>query len=513
MVLSFGDFELDTERYELRRKGQLRKTEPKVFDLILLFCRHPGQIFSREDLINSIWDGRFVSDSTISTCIKSARKALGDSGDAQRYINAVRGRGFRLAVEVVEQVTVNDELSTGVTVDTASDVSTEPSLLILPFQSISASQDAVELAQGLTYDIATILVRIPLLHLSAQTGRYADRGITPSARDIHEDLGVDYILDANVQERGGRFIINVQLADAKSGFHLWAEQFSAVGSISEMLTYSVIAIIAKLEPQLYRAIYHSTRSGEGDPNARELFLEASSMLALKGWHHQSFTIAAGQLRRSWKLDDGFALAPSYLSLVLGFGKRVGLTCDDEQTEAEALEAAERSLELDSMDSSVLGFSGCALADIGYLDRALPILKNAIEINPANAQAWAALGSAYLVQQQMDEAVRHLSHGISISPLDSRLSIWGALLTLAHMLSGDLDEALQQGLLACQRDDRTYMPRVVLAGVHLLRNEVGGAVRMLNDAYRIKPDLSLVQITSLLGKKLGISLLESRQAKP
>ncbi|MCU7930245.1 MAG: winged helix-turn-helix domain-containing protein [Candidatus Thiodiazotropha sp. (ex Codakia rugifera)] len=511
-MLSFGDFELDTKRYELRRNGQLCKTEPKVFDLILLFCRHPGQIISREDLINSIWKGRFVSDSTISTCIKSARKVLGDSGDTQHYINTVRGRGFRLAVEVMEQVTVIDEMSTVVTADTALDNSTEPSLLIRPFHPLSSNQDVVELAQGLTYDIATILVRVPLLHLSVQTGRYADRGISPSVREIHEDSGVDYILDANVQERGGRLIINVQLADAKSGFHLWAEQFTAVGSVSEMLDYSVIAIIAKLEPQLHRAILKSTRSNEEEPNAHELFLEASSMLALKGWHHDSFTTAAGLLRRSWKLDGDFALAPSYLSLVLGFGKRVGLLCDDEQAEAEALEAAERSLELDSMDSSVLGFSGCALADIGYIDRALPILKNAIEINPANAQAWAALGSAYLVQQQLDEAVRHLSHGISISPLDSRLSIWGALLALAHMLSGDLDQALQQGLLACQRDDRTYMPRVVLAGIHLLRNEVRGAVSMLNDAYRIKPDLSLVQITSLIGKKLGISLLEARQAK-
>ena len=91
---------------------------------------------------------------------------------------------------------------------------------------------------------------------------------------------------------------------------------------------------------------------------------------------------------------------------------------------------------------------------------MPILRNAVEINPASAQAWAALGSACLLNGQVDEAVRHLTHGINISPLDSRLSVWGALLALALMQSNDLESALQQGELACQRDHRSYIPELL-----------------------------------------------------
>ncbi|MCB0020462.1 MAG: tetratricopeptide repeat protein, partial [Anaerolineales bacterium] len=329
----------------------------------------------------------------------------------------------------------------------------------------------------------------------------------------HEDLGVSYVLEGSVQKSDRQFRINVQLSDAKSGFRLWAEQFMFSGSGSEALDKGVIAIIAKLEPQLHRALYNSVRATDGEPNARELYLEASGILALKGWHHDSFSTAANLLRRSWQREPEFALAPSYLALVMGLGQRIGLMVDRDKAKAEALEAAERSLLLDNMDSTVLGLSGCALADIGQVDRSIPILRNAVELNPANAQAWAALGAACLLQKRIDEAITHLRHGIRISPLDSRLSIWGALLAIALMLAKDIDGARQQGEWACQRDDRSYLPRVVLAAVNLVDNDRERALKALNDAYRIKPDLSSMQIEFLVGRTLGERLLELKQSAP
>ena len=228
------------------------------------------------------------------------------------------------------------------------------------------------------------------------------------------------------------------------------------------------------------------------------------MLAVQGWHHDSFARAAELLRRSHALDPGFVLAPASLSLVLGLGERIGLTADA-GIKAEALEAAELAMRLDSMDARVLGLAGCALADLGYPQRALPILRQAVEINPANAQAWAALGSVNLMLGQAGQAIECLQRGLSISPLDSRLSIWGAFLALAHLAAGDLNAALQQGNLACQRDDRSYMPRVALAAVHLACADKGSAAAALQDAMRVKPDLSRHQISSLVGRRLGTVL--------
>ncbi|MFI0459645.1 MAG: tetratricopeptide repeat protein, partial [Candidatus Thiodiazotropha endolucinida] len=173
------------------------------------------------------------------------------------------------------------------------------------------------------------------------------------------------------------------------------------------------------------------------------------------------------------------------------------------------DAVEQAITLDGTNSTVLGYTGCALADLGFLTRALPMLHNATEINAANAQAWAALGSAYLVEGDVEQAVRHLRHGIEISPLDSRLSIWGAFLALALLARNDLDEALQQGVLACRRDDRSYIPRVILATIHLARNEAGPASEMLQEALRIKPDLNNKQITALVGRRASAGLAHLR----
>jgi len=450
-----------------------------------------------------------VSDATVSTCIKSARKALGDSGDTQRYIITVRGRGFRFDAEVAADDAVSKQQSPKTPVKASPKAGFAPALLVVPFRTQSDDADTARLADALSSDLGTILTRIPLLRLSNQAARYVGADVIPSAREMYENAGVDYVLEGRLQVNDGGYRINVQLTDAKSGFQLWGEQFSVAGKADQALDLALKAILAKLEPQLHRAIYNTVRATDGEPNAEELFLEASSILALKGWHPDSFTNAAKLLRRSCSLAGDFALAYAYRSLVVGLGDRIGLGGEREKARAESLETAERAMALDSMDSTVLGFAGCALADIGYADRAIPILRNAVEINPANAQAWAALGSACLINQQVDEAVQHLTHGINISPLDSRLSVWGALLALALMQANDMEGAVQQGELACQRDYRNYLPRVALAGVRLVRNEPDLALKALNDAYRIKPDLIPAQVYPLLGQPLGDRLLSLR----
>jgi len=509
VTLTFGEFQLDLDHYELRRNGLLCKLEPKVFDLMAHFARSPGRVFSREELIASVWHGRVVSDETVSTCIKSARKALGDSGAEQRYIKTVRGRGFRFDADVGHDYVRADSDAQTQAVDAARRVGLGPSLLVVPFRALSGGADAARLADGLASDLGTTLTRIPLLRLSSETARYRNREITPSARDIHEEIGVDYGLEGTLDEHESGCRINVQLSDTRSGFRLWAERFTVPWPLDAARDQAVAAIIAKLEPQLHRAIYNTVRATHGEANAQELFLEASSVLALKGWHAASFSTAAELLRRSRTLDPDFALAHAYLALVTGLANRVGLAGDREESRAETLEAVERALDLDSMDSTVLGFVGCALADIGYLDRALPILRNAVEINPANAQAWAALGSACLLDGRVEEAVRHLTHGINLSPLDSRLSIWGTLLALGLMQSKDLEGALRQGELACQRDHRSYLPRIVVAAIRLLRNEPELALQALNEARRIKPDLAPAHLFSLAGRELGSRLLSLR----
>jgi len=99
----FGDCELSVERIELRRAGQIVEMEPQVFDVLAYLLRHRDRVVPKTELLDQIWGNRFVSESALSSRVKSARRAVGDTGRDQRIIKTVYGRGFRFVADVSEQ--------------------------------------------------------------------------------------------------------------------------------------------------------------------------------------------------------------------------------------------------------------------------------------------------------------------------------------------------------------------------------------------------------------------------
>ncbi len=108
MRYRFNLFELDTDQFCLQTNGGDIHVEPLVFDLLCFFVENAGQVLSREAIIQHVWQGRFVSDATVSSCVKSVRKVLGDSGENQTYIRTLRGRGFQFAASVEAATTSLD---------------------------------------------------------------------------------------------------------------------------------------------------------------------------------------------------------------------------------------------------------------------------------------------------------------------------------------------------------------------------------------------------------------------
>jgi DNA-binding winged helix-turn-helix (wHTH) protein/TolB-like protein len=99
-----GDYVVDTARYRISVGEVPVAVEPKVFDLLVHLIRHRDRVLTREELFQSVWDGREVSDATLSNHVRSARKALGDSGELQQTIQTVRGRGYQFVAPVIEAV-------------------------------------------------------------------------------------------------------------------------------------------------------------------------------------------------------------------------------------------------------------------------------------------------------------------------------------------------------------------------------------------------------------------------
>ena len=102
MIYRFGDYALDTSGFELRHGDDFVPVEPQVFSILAFLIENRAQVVSSDDLIASVWNGRIVSEATLSSRISAARQAVGDSGAAQEVIKTIRSRGFRFMAEVTE---------------------------------------------------------------------------------------------------------------------------------------------------------------------------------------------------------------------------------------------------------------------------------------------------------------------------------------------------------------------------------------------------------------------------
>ena len=100
MKYQIAEFLIDTARFRISSGDASIPVEPKVFDLLVYLVRHRDRVVTREELFKEVWDGREVSDATLSNHVKSARKILGDSGELQSTIQTIRGRGYQFIAPV-----------------------------------------------------------------------------------------------------------------------------------------------------------------------------------------------------------------------------------------------------------------------------------------------------------------------------------------------------------------------------------------------------------------------------
>ena len=111
MAWKFSNFELDEQLFQLRRDGDVVKLEPKVFDLLLYLFHHRDRVVAKDELLDKVWPGQYVSDSVLPRNIRVLRQALGDDRASQRFIQTAHGRGYRFAATPVEEISAADPTS------------------------------------------------------------------------------------------------------------------------------------------------------------------------------------------------------------------------------------------------------------------------------------------------------------------------------------------------------------------------------------------------------------------
>ena len=224
------DHALDTDRRELRRGSKPIAIEPQVFDLLVYLLQNRDRVVSKDDLIASVWGGRIVSDSTLTSRINAARKAIGDSGENQKLIRTIARKGFRFVGVVRTQpndaerahakAPPPDEINEPSR--SALPLSDRPAIAVLPFVNMSGDPEQEYFSDGISEDIITALSKLRWFLVIARNSSFIYKGRAVHMKQIAEELGVGYVVEGSVRKGGDRVRITVQLNDVATGSHIWA---------------------------------------------------------------------------------------------------------------------------------------------------------------------------------------------------------------------------------------------------------------------------------------------------
>src|SRR5215813_11981719 len=255
MIYRFDQFELDTEKLELRGDGGVIALEPQVFALLVYLVENRDRVVTKDEIVEKIWDGRIVSDSAVSSRIKSARQALGDDGVSQRFIRTVHRVGFRFVAEVMKgapgavSITVNQPgagAEQGSTLDRM-----RPTIAVLPFRLVGVAGPYATIADALPDELIAQLSRLRWLFVIARGSSFRFRNPVADLSQIRDALNVRYCLSGVVEIQGATLTIGVELADTHDSGVIWGETFRVdVGGVHDVREEIVRAIINALELQI-----------------------------------------------------------------------------------------------------------------------------------------------------------------------------------------------------------------------------------------------------------------------
>ena len=499
MIYNFGGFRLDTGQFRLTGDGVPVHVEPLVFDLLRLFVENAGAVVDRDRMLAEVWDGRFVSEATLSTAVKSARRALGDTGEAQAWIETVRGRGFRfkgaVAVEVPARPVPPPEPGDSEASETPP--RSAPSIAVLPFVRLGDGGPYPGLEDALPHEVIGALARLRWLFVIARGSSFRFRGPAVDIAVVGRSLGVRYCLTGTVEIYAGRLTVAVELSETGSGGVVWGERFEgALDDVHAVRAEIVRGITVALEVQIQ--LNEALRAQ--DRPAENLDAWQAFHLGLKAMHlytREGNVTAEGFFRRAATLEPGFARAHAGLSFVHFQNAFLRHTPDRAGEIDKARRRAEHGLELDPLDPFVnynVGRSFWLRQDI---EGAMPWLERATELSPNYAQGLYSRALMDSMAGRSTVAFENADRAIGLSPLDPLLYAMRATKAMARIADGDFAEAARWAEVAARTPRAHVIIAMMAMASHALAGDMRAARRWAATVRQTRPDADRVQFFEAL----------------
>lgn len=447
MTYRVGSVEIDPANFALTRDGEAVAVEPLVFDLIVCLVQNRERVLTRQELLDTLWQGRIVSDTTLSNHIKSARQALGDDGQRQEIIRTVHGRGYRFVADVEDVPAATAErpfavagsgerdrrlagssrrsavivaaallviiAAVGSTLLFRADDTIE-SIAVLPLQDLSDDPAQQYFVEGMQDALITRLSRVTDLRVISKTSTVRYAAANKSIPQIARELNVDALIEGSVLRDGNRVRISAQLIHGARDEQLWSRSYDR--NLEDFLP-----LINDISLAIAEEIEITVREREPEPDdwtRRPVDLRVHE-LVLQGQHYfDRFMLEKSRscYLQAVELDPEFApahagLAGSYF--LRGFFGQAPVA----DVIPKAREAALKAIDLDSRSAG--GYATIGAIQL-YFDwdweSARDNLLRALELAPNDARTRHAYADYLMVTGDLEESLNQVEIGRLYDPL-------------------------------------------------------------------------------------------------
>jgi TolB-like protein len=468
MIYGFGEFELDTERVELRERGVTCAVEPQVFALLRFLIEHRDRMVTKDEIIEAVWEGRIISDSAIASRIKSARQIVRDDGRSQGVIRTVHGRGFAFVADVHARSDII--LRAPIEILPAEEIThSRPSIAVLPFRVVGSTEPNFPVADALPYDLIVELSRLRWLFVIARGSSFRFRQPDTAIDEVRAQLNVQYCLTGVVEILGKTMSISVELSSTADKGIVWSERFrgpmEAVHEIRDRIVHAVINAVEVRIPlnEAQRALLKSPEN-----------LDAWSAYHL-GLHHMyrfnktDNDAATALFERAINLEPGFARAHAGLSFTHFQNAFLRYTDMAEATKL-AHRYASQSLERDPLDP----FGHFTMGRVQWLRRdleaSLPWLEQASTLNPNYAQAIYSRGWAEALLGSAGASQQNIASALALSPLDPFVYGMLGVRAMSHLVLEELPQAAEWSERAANSPGAHALIEMIAVAAHGLNGD-------------------------------------------
>jgi len=523
LIYKFHDFSLDIDRRELRRAGELVSIEPQTFDLLQFLIQNRERVVSKDEIVTAVWNGRIVSESTITSRITDLRHAVGDTGGQQKVIRTLARKGFRFVAAVPagdleagapkENEKADPEMGEPQTAPVGLGAAEmliyseiilpeKPSIVVLPFANLSGDPTQEYFADGMVEDITIALGRLPWLFVIGSGSAFTYKNAVVDTRRVGTELGVRYVLRGSVRKAESRVRITAELADAAHGGHVWADRFDGeIDDVFDMQDRVASHVSAMIAPALQTAETKRTeRKPTGNLNAYDLFLRAARYQRSNLNQNQE---ALRLLMRATELDPTYGAAYGLAAFCYFWQKVLGWVSPTDPILREGVRYAHLAVLHGENDSEALWMASQAAAMLGgEIEYAVEWVDQSTSLNPNSPSAWwtSCLVRTFLGDPEV--ALEHAARAQRLDPRDALASTHATAPGLAHFFAGRYEQAasVADQVLAKEPAFPPALRLRVAASGHL--NEIENRYKYVQKLLRARPNETVTTIKEYYAAPLG-----------